>query len=183
MKTRFIEVLNPLKERRTICYTPHAISLFNIPQVDSHCLVFLKFVPLLYCCISLSMCEEKTSMWHILHTITLFNIPCSVFYLCRRSQSVLTKCLPSKEEHIILVNLSSIQKELYNTYVSYLLDSVGYINPIKGFHTCTKVRWCWSDCVTIKSCVDRPTAKSLECHTHKCIKNVSHSEIVCNCEY
>lgn len=69
---------------------------------------------------------------HVLHSLL-------EGFVQRRSQSVLTKCLPSKEEHIILVNLSSIQKELYNTYVSYLLDSVGYINPIKGFHTCTKI--------------------------------------------
>ena len=45
-----------------------------------------------------------------------------------------------KEEHIILVNMSTIQKELYNTFVERLLGSVGYVNPIKGFHTCTKVR-------------------------------------------
>ena len=61
------------------------------------------------------------------------------FSLCRRSQAVLTKCLPKKEEHIILVNMSPIQKELYNGFVEGLLGSVGHVNPIKGFHTCTKV--------------------------------------------
>ena len=61
------------------------------------------------------------------------------FFLCRRSQAVLTKCLPKKEEHIILVNMSPIQKELYNGFVEGLLGSVGHVNPIKGFHTCTKV--------------------------------------------
>ena len=61
------------------------------------------------------------------------------FFFCRRSQAVLTKCLPKKEEHIILVNMSPIQKELYNGFVEGLLGSVGHVNPIKGFHTCTKV--------------------------------------------
>lgn len=60
-------------------------------------------------------------------------------YQFRRSQAVLKKCLPSKEEHIILVNMSPIQRELYNTFVEQLLGSVGYVNPIKDFHTCTKV--------------------------------------------
>ncbi|KAJ7354906.1 hypothetical protein OS493_029468 [Desmophyllum pertusum] len=69
---------------------------------------------------------------HVLHSLL-------EGFVQRRSQAVLMKCLPSKEEHIILVNMSSIQKELYNTFVERLLDSVGYINPIKGFHTCTKI--------------------------------------------
>ncbi|XP_068758816.1 helicase ARIP4-like isoform X1 [Montipora capricornis] len=69
---------------------------------------------------------------HVLHSLL-------EGFVQRRSQSVLTKCLPSKEEHIILVNLSSIQTELYNTFVACLLNSVGYVNPIKGFHICTKI--------------------------------------------
>lgn len=69
---------------------------------------------------------------HVLHSLL-------EGFVQRRSQAVLMKCLPKKEEHIILVNMSSIQKELYNTFVERLLDSVGHINPIKGFHTCTKI--------------------------------------------
>ena len=45
-----------------------------------------------------------------------------------------------KEEHIILVNMSTIQKELYNRFVERLLGSVGHVNPVKCFQTCTKVR-------------------------------------------
>lgn len=69
---------------------------------------------------------------HVLHSLL-------EGFVQRRSQAVLKKCLPSKEEHIILVNMSPIQRELYNTFVERLLGSVGYINPIKGFHTCTKI--------------------------------------------
>lgn len=76
----------------------------------------------------------------IVHSFFIsFSFILSFIHFFRRSQAVLTKCLPNKEEHIILIKLSDIQSQLYNTYINHLLESAGHLNPIKGFHTCTKV--------------------------------------------
>ncbi|EDO32522.1 predicted protein, partial [Nematostella vectensis] len=69
---------------------------------------------------------------HVLHSLL-------EGFVQRRSQSVLMKALPPKNEHVILVNMSSIQSQLYKAYIDYLLKSVGHLNPIKGFHTCMKI--------------------------------------------
>lgn len=60
-------------------------------------------------------------------------------HLLRRSQVVLQKCLPPKEEHIILVKMAPIQQKLYSEFIQFLARSVGHFNPIRAFHIFTKV--------------------------------------------
>ena len=64
---------------------------------------------------------------------------------------MLLNCLPHKQEHILHVKLSPIQYQLYNKFIKVLLEVVGHLNPIKGFHVCTKVFFaiccsCFSSC-------------------------------------
>jgi SNF2 family DNA or RNA helicase len=58
----------------------------------------------------------------------------------RRSESVLTKTLPEKEEYVIPVKMTAIQMSLYKAFLSSVMKFVGYINPIKAFGMCIKVR-------------------------------------------
>ena len=52
---------------------------------------------------------------------------------------MLTKTLPEKEEYVIPVRMTSIQKSLYQSFVSSVKNYVGYVNPIKAFGICIKV--------------------------------------------
>ena len=61
------------------------------------------------------------------------------FYVFRRSEAILTKTLPQKEEYVIPVKMTSIQMSLYKSFVSSVKNYVGYINPIKAFGICIKV--------------------------------------------
>ena len=58
----------------------------------------------------------------------------------RRSEAVLTKTLPEKEEYVIPVKMTPIQTSLYEAFVTSVRNYVGYINPIKAFGICIKVR-------------------------------------------
>jgi SNF2 family DNA or RNA helicase len=53
---------------------------------------------------------------------------------------VLTKTLPEKEEYVIPVKMTAIQMSLYKAFLSSVMKFVGYINPIKAFGMCIKVR-------------------------------------------
>lgn len=67
----------------------------------------------------------------------------SALYLCRRGHTVLKIHLPAKEENVILVRLSQIQRDLYTQFMDRFRDcgSSGWLglNPLKAFCVCCKV--------------------------------------------
>ena len=71
--------------------------------------------------------------------------PILTFSFSRRSHVILKNTLPSKHEHVILIRMTSIQKQLMNALIEYMMtDLVGSsasskINPIILFSMCTKV--------------------------------------------
>lgn len=62
----------------------------------------------------------------------------------RRGHDVLKDQLPSKEEHVILVRLSPLQRALYTEFMSRFKEAgnSGWLslNPLKAFCVCCKVR-------------------------------------------
>lgn len=62
----------------------------------------------------------------------------------RRGHTVLKIHLPAKEENVILVRLSQIQRDLYTQFMDRFRDcgSSGWLglNPLKAFCVCCKVR-------------------------------------------
>lgn len=62
---------------------------------------------------------------------------------CRRGHTVLKIHLPAKEENVILVRLSKIQRDLYTQFMDRFRDcgSSGWLglNPLKAFCVCCKV--------------------------------------------
>lgn len=69
----------------------------------------------------------------------------SDLYLCRRGHTVLKIHLPAKEENVILVRLSQIQRDLYTQFMDRFRDcgNSGWLglNPLKAFCVCCKVCW------------------------------------------
>lgn len=68
----------------------------------------------------------------------------STALLCRRGHDVLRDQLPSKEEHVILVRLSPVQRALYTEFMKRFREAgnTGWLglNPLKAFCVCCKVR-------------------------------------------
>lgn len=68
------------------------------------------------------------------------------FLLCvhRRGHDVLRDQLPSKQEHVILMRLSPIQRALYTEFMKRFREAgnTGWLglNPLKAFCVCCKVR-------------------------------------------
>lgn len=64
--------------------------------------------------------------------------------LTRRGHDVLKDQLPSKEEHVILVRLSPLQRALYTEFMNRFREAgnTGWLslNPLKAFCVCCKVR-------------------------------------------
>lgn len=62
----------------------------------------------------------------------------------RRGHDVLRDQLPSKQEHVILVRLSPIQRALYTEFMKRFREAgnTGWLglNPLKAFCVCCKVR-------------------------------------------
>ena len=65
---------------------------------------------------------------------------------CRRSHDVLRRALPPKEEHVILVKMSAIQRSLYKAFMDSLeqtdMGEMASANPLKAFSVCCKVNLC-----------------------------------------
>jgi RAD54-like protein 2 len=61
----------------------------------------------------------------------------------RRSHSVLQYSLPPKDEYVLLIRLSPIQRKLYNEFIHMIEDQSVAMwaskNPIKAFAVCCKV--------------------------------------------
>ncbi|KAG8436161.1 hypothetical protein GDO86_007313 [Hymenochirus boettgeri] len=73
---------------------------------------------------------------HVLHSLL-------EGFVQRRGHTVLKAQLPSKEEHVILVRLSSIQRALYTEFMNRFRDAgnSGWLglNPLKAFCVCCKI--------------------------------------------
>ena len=61
-------------------------------------------------------------------------------HFSRRSEAVLTKTLPEKDEYVIPIRMTSIQTSLYKAFVSSVKNYLGFINPIRAFSMSIKVR-------------------------------------------
>ena len=63
--------------------------------------------------------------------------------IVRRGQTVLKYALPEKEEHVLLLRMSPIQRTLYKGFLEMIQDETSdwaTTNPIKAFSVCCKVR-------------------------------------------
>ncbi|ESN91696.1 hypothetical protein HELRODRAFT_165757 [Helobdella robusta] len=75
---------------------------------------------------------------HVLHSLL-------EGFVQRRGHAVLQAALPQKEEYVIFVRLSPIQRKLYNEFMSAIKDSGSLTswtnsnNPIKAFSVCCKI--------------------------------------------
>lgn len=66
---------------------------------------------------------------------------CKLFLYFRRDHRVFANILPNKEEHVIMVRLSDLQKSLYQRLIELTKEAYNdSLNPIKTFHLCCKVR-------------------------------------------
>lgn len=61
------------------------------------------------------------------------------FLTFRRGHSVLRAVLPKKEEHVLLIRMTPIQRQLYKCFVKDLLYVQQATNPLKLFAVCCKV--------------------------------------------
>lgn len=57
----------------------------------------------------------------------------------RRSQNVLQKCLPEKEEYVLFVRMTIFQRKLYDTFMNEVIRSKKIQNPLKAFAVCCKI--------------------------------------------
>lgn len=79
------------------------------------------------------------------HQVLIFNNYLLITCLYpRRGHDVLKDQLPSKEEHVILVRLSPLQRALYTEFMNRFREAgnTGWLslNPLKAFCVCCKVR-------------------------------------------
>ncbi|PRD31150.1 UNVERIFIED_CONTAM: rad54l2 [Trichonephila clavipes] len=68
---------------------------------------------------------------HVLHSLL-------VGFVQRRGHSVLRAVLPKKEEHVLLIRMTPIQRQLYKCFVKDLLYVQQATNPLKLFAVCCK---------------------------------------------
>lgn len=90
--------------------------------------------------------------WTVWEMDQLLDATLSIFYVFflfllsvnRRGHDVLRDQLPSKQEHVILVRLSPIQRALYTEFMKRFREAgnTGWLglNPLKAFCVCCKVR-------------------------------------------
>ncbi|XP_015918872.1 helicase ARIP4 [Parasteatoda tepidariorum] len=69
---------------------------------------------------------------HVLHSLL-------VGFVQRRGHSVLRAVLPKKEEHVLLIRMTPIQRQLYKCFVKDLLYVQQATNPLKLFAVCCKI--------------------------------------------
>ena len=66
----------------------------------------------------------------------------SVLMYFRRGHGVLKLALPEKEEYVLLVRMSPIQRQLYREFMGIVEDGFSEVtnnNPLKAFAVCCKV--------------------------------------------
>nr|XP_033325111.1 uncharacterized protein LOC117219783 isoform X2 [Megalopta genalis] len=60
-------------------------------------------------------------------------------FVQRRSHSVLQVSLPRKEEYILLVRMTTHQRQLYDTFMNQVVKTRAVPNPLKAFAVCCKI--------------------------------------------
>lgn len=60
-------------------------------------------------------------------------------FVQRRSHAVLRNSLPRKEEHVLMLRLSPLQRALYRNAMSELVQNKSVCNPLKAFAICLKI--------------------------------------------
>lgn len=69
---------------------------------------------------------------HVLHSLLQG-------FVQRRGHAVLRDALPKKEEHVLLIRMTPIQRTLYREFVKEFLHNYRVTNPLKFFAVCCKV--------------------------------------------
>lgn len=69
---------------------------------------------------------------HVLHSLL-------VGFVQRRSHAVLQSTLPQKEEYVLLVRMTSLQRKLYERFMNEVVRSTSVPNPLKAFAICCKI--------------------------------------------
>lgn len=69
---------------------------------------------------------------HVLHSLLLG-------FVQRRSHVVLQNSLPAKEEFVILVRMTSFQRNLYDVFMNDVVRTKAVPNPLKAFAVCCKI--------------------------------------------
>ncbi|XP_023219206.1 helicase ARIP4-like [Centruroides sculpturatus] len=87
--------------------------------------------------------EDDAQIKKLLDGNNLFKISFSCilnYYLnLRRGHSVLQETLPRKEEHVLLIRMTPIQRTLYRTFVKNLIHVQNASNPLRLFAVCCKI--------------------------------------------
>ena len=60
-------------------------------------------------------------------------------FVQRRSHAVLRTSLPRKEEHVLMLRLTPLQRALYRHHMSDLVQNKSVSNPLKAFAICLKI--------------------------------------------
>ena len=60
-------------------------------------------------------------------------------FVQRRSHAVLRDSLPHKEEHVLFLRMTPLQRDLYRHHMSQLLLNKSVSNPINAFAVCLKI--------------------------------------------
>lgn len=60
-------------------------------------------------------------------------------FVQRRSHSVLRSSLPHKQEHVLLLRMTPLQRALYRHHMSQLLQNKSVSNPLRAFAVCLKI--------------------------------------------
>ncbi|XP_045764210.1 uncharacterized protein LOC123866602 isoform X2 [Maniola jurtina] len=69
---------------------------------------------------------------HVLHSLL-------VGFVQRRSHAVLQSTLPQKEEYVLLVRMTPLQRKLYVQFMNEVVRSASVPNPLKAFAICCKI--------------------------------------------
>ncbi|XP_050670450.1 uncharacterized protein LOC126969164 isoform X2 [Leptidea sinapis] len=69
---------------------------------------------------------------HVLHSLL-------VGFVQRRSHAVLQSTLPQKEEYVLLVRMTPLQRQLYDRFMNEVVRSASVPNPLKAFAICCKI--------------------------------------------
>ena len=86
---------------------------------------------------------NRSLIGHFITHIYLYVTFLTAMSIFRRGHTVLRASLPDKEEHVILVKMSPIQRRLYAEFIESLkeehLEGWANSNPLKAFAVCCKV--------------------------------------------
>lgn len=62
-----------------------------------------------------------------------------LFLYLRRSHAVLQSTLPQKEEFVMLIRMTPLQRKLYDRFMNEVVRCTSVPNPLKAFAICCKV--------------------------------------------